>query len=324
MAGTGHVIVTGAAGFVGSHLTERLLGMGYSVTGVDSFEDYYDVALKHRNLEVARSHDDFTLVADNLVDLGEEDGGSSRLLDLVDGADAVFHMAAQAGVRRSWGRDFEIYTRNNIQSTQMLLEAAKARGVKKVIYASSSSVYGDTDVLPMHEDAVCRPFSPYGVTKLAAEHLAELYMHNFGLPTASFRFFTVYGPRQRPDMAFHIFMRAILNGEEVRVYGDGNQSRDFTFVSDIVSGLCLGLDPAVTGVYNLGGGSRVSLSQAIDVIEGISHVPVRRVEQPPQAGDVPDTWASLDRARAAGYDPKVSLQEGLQAEWDWMRELLGV
>jgi nucleoside-diphosphate-sugar epimerase len=318
MPGARRAVVTGAAGFIGSHLSERLLSMGYSVTGIDSFEDYYDVALKRGNLEAALSHDDYALLSENIVDLGE----AGRLQGVLDGADVVFHMAAQAGVRRSWGTDFAIYTRNNIQATQMVLEAALAAGVPKVVYASSSSVYGDTDVLPMREDAVCRPFSPYGVTKLAGEHLAELYMRNYDLKTASFRFFTVYGPRQRPDMAFHIFMRAILEGAEVRIFGNGAQSRDFTYVSDIVSGLCLGLDPSVTGVFNLGGGSRVSLSEAIDVIEQISDVPVRRCEQPKQAGDVRDTWASLNRARAAGYDPKVRLADGLQSEWDWMRALL--
>lgn len=317
-----HAVVTGAAGFIGSHLSERLLELGYSVTGIDSFEDYYDITIKRANLEAAQAHEGFQLVAENILDLAREADGQSRLRDLFDAADAVFHLAAQAGVRRSWGRDFEIYTRNNILATQRVLETALAASTPKVIYASSSSVYGDSDVLPMREEAVCRPFSPYGVTKLAGEHLAELYRRSFGLQTASFRFFTVYGPRQRPDMAFHIFMRAILEGREVQVFGDGHQTRDFTYVSDIVSGLCLGLDAAVTGVFNLGGGSRVSLSQAIDVIQDVSEVPVRRLEQPPQAGDVTHTWANLDRARAIGYEPRVALAEGLKAEWDWMRQLL--
>lgn len=315
------VVVTGGAGFIGSHLCDRLLELGYEVDAVDSFEDYYDVAIKRRNIEGALSKDAYRLHEANLLDLAEGPADSSRLTELVSGAAAVFHLAAQAGVRRSWGHEFEIYTKNNVLATQMVLESARAADTPKVVYASSSSVYGNTADLPMRETGVCNPYSPYGVTKLAAEHLTSLYAHNFGLPTASFRFFTVYGPRQRPDMAFNIFMRAILDGAEVRTFGDGEQTRDFTFVSDIVDGLLLGLKPDVQGVYNLGGGSRVSLTQAIDIIEDVVDLPVRRVVEEGRAGDVKDTWASLEKATAAGYSPSVTLAEGLRKEWEWMRAL---
>jgi len=320
----GSVVVTGAAGFIGSHLTERLLDLGYDVIGIDSFEDYYDVALKRINVSRSFESEAFKLVKTGILELAADTGGEpqSRLHRLLLGADAVFHLAAQAGVRKSWGRDFAIYTLNNVRATQAILEAAKAVGVPKVVYASSSSVYGDTDRLPMSEEAACWPHSPYGVTKLAAEHLCSLYMRNFGLNTASFRFFTVYGPRQRPDMAFNIFMRSVLEGRSISVFGDGTQTRDFTFVDDIVDGLLLGLDPEVAGIYNFGGGSRVSLNQAIDVIEKLTHIPVERVQVGAQAGDVRDTWAALHKAREIGYSPSVSLEEGLAREWEWLSELL--
>ncbi len=319
---TRKAVVTGAAGFIGSSLTDRLLAEGWQVTGIDSFEDYYDRAVKERNLAGAAASPAFELVDANLLDLART--GDGRALErTVEGAEVVFHLAAQAGVRASWGEHFAIYSDNNVLATQVLLETCRRLDGPRVVYASSSSVYGDTDRLPMTEDAVCRPFSPYGVTKLAAEHMCGLYTRNFGLPTVSLRLFSVYGPRQRPDMAFHIFSRKMLAGEPFDVFGDGGQTRDFTFVGDIVDGLLAALDAPAGGVYNLGGGSRVTLAEAIAVLAGVAGISPKTHDVAAIAGDVRDTWADLSRSRAdLGYEPKVTLADGLTAELEWVRELV--
>ena len=319
------VVVTGAAGFIGSHLVDRLLADGCDVVGVDSFEDYYPRPYKEANLAGARSSARFTLVTDNLLDLAAGDGaegGTSRLAALLTDADCVVHLAAQAGVRASWGRSFRIYTENNVLATQLVLEACREVGVPKLVYASSSSVYGDTDQLPMREDANCRPVSPYGVTKLAGEQLCRLYFRNYGVPAVSLRFFTVYGPRQRPDMAFHIFLRALFEGRPLEMYGEGNQTRDFTFVSDIVNGIVLAVQGRDGAVYNLGGGSRVTLLEAIRTLESASGCEARVQGESVQAGDVKHTWADLSLAtEELGYAPQVPLDEGLRREAEWLREL---
>ena len=319
------VVVTGAAGFIGSHLVDRLLADGCAVVGVDSFEDYYPRPYKEANLVGARSSDRFTLITDNLLALASGDGargGESRLAELLADADCVVHLAAQAGVRASWGRSFRIYTENNVLATQLVLEACREVGVPKLVYASSSSVYGDTDELPMHEEANCRPVSPYGVTKLAGEQLCRLYWKNHGVPTVSLRFFTVYGPRQRPDMAFHIFLRAMLDGRPLEMYGSGSQTRDFTFVSDIVAGILLAMEGRDGAVYNLGGGSRVTLLEAIRTLESVSGLKAEVRGESVQAGDVKHTWADLSLATdELGYAPRVTLDEGLRREAEWLREL---
>jgi UDP-glucose 4-epimerase len=311
------ILITGAAGFIGSSLVDRLLASGHEVTGIDSFEDYYGRVFKEANVAAARGSAHYRLVEANILDLANGDGPDT-LSSLVGWADMVYHLAAQAGVRASWGATFSTYADNNVLATQLMLEAAKQQGVDAFVYASSSSVYGDTDVFPMREDARCQPFSPYGVTKLAGEHLAVLYQHNFGVPTVSLRFFTVYGPRQRPDMAFHKFMRAMSQELPIDVYGDGAQTRDFTFIGDIVDGL-LAAPKATPGlVLNLGGGSRVSLAHALDVLGEVSGRAPAIHREGVQAGDVKDTWASIDRARdEIGYAPKVSLHDGLAAELAW-------
>jgi nucleoside-diphosphate-sugar epimerase len=322
--GMATMLVTGAAGFIGSSLVDRLLADGHDVVGVDSFEDYYPRHFKEANLAAARLHRRFTLHETNLIELTAAvtpPGDKPSLRELVAGADVVFHLAAQAGVRASWGGSFRVYTDNNVLATQLLLEACRDAGLGTFVYASSSSVYGDTDRLPMREDAVCRPVSPYGVTKLAAEHLAYLYWKNFGVPTVSLRFFTVYGPRQRPDMAFHKFIRAMLRDEPLEVYGSGDQTRDFTFISDIVDGLVAAADGRTGSVYNLGGGSRVTLNHALGVLHDVLGVEQKLDAQPVQAGDVRHTWADLTRAHAdLGYEPKVGLEQGLAAEAAWLRE----
>lgn len=303
-------LVTGAAGFVGSHLSERLLALGHDVVGVDRFSDYYPRHYKEANL--AR------LYEDSRFRLAEHDLASCDIGALLDGCEVVFHQAAQAGVRASWGKTFESYVQDNVLATQRLLEAARGhRTVRKVVYASSSSVYGDTTELPMRETSATHPHSPYGVTKLAAEHLCELYRRNFGLSTASLRYFTVYGPRQRPDMAFHKFIEATLDGKSIPVFGDGEQTRDFTFIADIVeANVNVGLGNA-EGVYNVGGGSRVTLNEVLRVIDELAGT-VRIDRRPNEAGDVTHTWADTSAAqRAFGYAPQVSLREGLARQVAW-------
>jgi len=244
------VVVTGAAGFIGSHLSERLLASGHEVVGIDCFADYYEKARKEQNLEKSRSSDRFYFEPADLVD--------ADLTPLLDGAAVVYHLAGQPGVRPSWGNQFDRYVRDNVIATQRLLEALKDLPIKRFVFAGSSSVYGDAERFPTKETALPRPVSPYGVTKLAAEHLTTLYARNFGLPAVSVRYFTVYGPRQRPDMAFARFMQAMADGDDIEVFGDGEQTREFTYVSDAVDGTIKASTAEVVGeIFNLGGGSRV-------------------------------------------------------------------
>lgn len=317
------IVVTGAAGFIGSSLVDRLLAEGAAVTGVDSFEDYYARELKERNIRAAREHDGYTFLERNILELADPGSqAGAGLRRRLQEADAVFHLAAQAGVRASWGQSFTVYAQNNVLGTQLVLEACKGADVRRVVYASSSSVYGDSDQLPLREDGICRPVSPYGVTKLAGEHLAVLYAKSQGVPTVSLRFFTVYGPRQRPDMAFNIFLKALHEDRPLTVFGDGDQTRDFTFISDIVDALVLALDGPPGSVFNLGGGSRVSLKHVLAMLEEVTGARPRIHIQPKQAGDVRHTWADLEAARSVlGYQPQVSLLEGLQAEHEWLRGL---
>ena len=309
-------LVTGAAGFIGSHLCEYLAEKGFEVVGIDSFMDYYPRSIKEASIADLRRHQNFEFIEANLLVVD--------LANLLDGVDVIFHQAAQAGVRASWGRDFEIYSDNNVLATQMLLEACRDSSVSKFIYASSSSVYGDTEDLPMRETSLPRPVSPYGVSKLAAEHLCWLYFKNFGIPTVSLRYFTVYGARQRPDMAFHRFFRWALEGEVLKVYGDGEQSRDFTHVSDIAEANWLASDKAPAGeVFNIGGGSRITLNGAIEIIGEITGRELEVNYQAKQKGDVRHTKADMTKARERlGYKPKVSIREGLQAEYEWIRSLV--
>jgi nucleoside-diphosphate-sugar epimerase len=318
----GHTVVTGCAGFIGSSLCDRLLAEGHVVIGIDSFEDYYPRANKEANLAAARTNPGFTLVEANILDLAAEAGGDRRvsLLELLIGAECVYHLAAQAGVRASWGASFDVYTRNNVLATQRLLEACVAARVPKVVYASSSSVYGDQQVLPLVETMRCQPRSPYGVTKLAGEHLCGLYHANHSLDTVALRFFTVYGPRQRPDMAFHKFIRALLGGHEIAIYGDGTQTRDFTYIDDIVDGLVRARSAPAGSVMNVGGGNRVSLSDAIATVGEIVGIEPKLTVQGVQAGDVRDTWADISQAaELMGYQPTTQLGAGLAEEVRWLR-----
>ncbi len=310
-------LVTGAAGFVGSHLCERLLREGHQVIGLDVFADYYPRTIKEANLAALRGVPGFRFVEGDLTRLD--------LAPLVGEADHIFHQAGQPGVRPSWGKDFDVYLDCNVRATQRLLETARTVGrVQRLVYASSSSVYGETRDLPLCEDSPTRPYSPYGVTKLAAEHLCSLYHANYGVPTVSLRYFTVYGPRQRPDMGFYKFIRAALEDRPIVVYGDGEQTRDFTFVEDAVEANWLAVAaPAAGQVLNIGGGSRVSVNQVLATLEEVLGRPIRREHQPPQAGDVSHTWADTRRAKEVlGFAPKVALREGLAREVAWLKETL--
>lgn len=305
-------LVTGAAGFIGSTLSDYLLARGASVVGLDCFTDYYPRAQKEANVRQARSHAAFSLIESRLED--------TDLTGVLDGVTHIFHLAAQAGVRKSWGREFDTYTTNNIEATQRLLEACVGRPIERLVYASSSSVYGDAVAIPMREDALPQPVSPYGVTKLAAEQLCHLYHVNYGVPTVSMRYFTVYGPRQRPDMAFRRFFEAVRDGRQITLYGDGGQTRDFTFVGDAVAATATAAVRGVPGrAYNIGGGSRVSLTQVIELIGRAAGRPVSVQQEPTQKGDMRDTYADTSLAvQDLGFAPGTSLQDGLAAEWAWL------
>ncbi len=308
-------LVTGAAGFLGSSICDALIERGDSVRGVDCFINYYPRAIKERNLAPLRARRAF--------EFHEADLAVADLGRLLDGVEVVFHQAAQAGVRASWGQEFEVYTRCNVLATQRLLEACRPRHIR-VVYASSSSLYGDAARYPTVETDLPAPVSPYGVTKLAGEHLCVLYWKNFQVPTVALRYFTVYGPRQRPDMAFHKFFRAMLKGEELPLYGTGEQTRDFTYVGDAVAANLAAAERGEPGgVYNIGGGSRVSLKEVFRVMEKVTGIAPRLRSLPMQPGDVLHTGADVSRAkRDLGYNPATSLEQGLAAEFEYVKELM--
>ncbi len=312
----GVAVVTGAAGFIGSHLCAALLAEGHLVRGIDNFDPYYDRRLKEANLAGLRAHPAFAF---READLLETDLGG-----LLDGADRVFHQAARPGVRSSWGADFQVYVRANVAATQRLLEGLRARPALKAVIASSSSVYGQAAGGPTPEDAPRRPVSPYGVSKLATEALAAAYHANFELPIVCLRYFTVFGPRQRPDMAFHRFARAITLGETLEVYGDGRQVRDFTYVADAVAANLLALEHGRPGeVYNIGGGAPASVRDAIAILETLAGRRAQIVWGPRQPGDPRSTEADTTRAREAlGFRPRVGLEQGLREMMIWMASIL--
>src|SRR6056297_24441 len=311
-------LVTGTAGFIGSTVTEKLLKEGYEVIGVDCFIDYYPRRLKEKNMESFIDNNNFTFIEKNILDID--------LKELLKDIDYIFHQAAQAGVRASWGEDFEIYSDNNIMGTQKLLEAAKESNIKKFVYASSSSVYGDTDNLPMKETNKLQPVSPYGVSKLAGENLCYLYWKNFDVPTVSLRYFTVFGEGQRPDMAFHIFIKNILKNNEIKIFGDGKQSRNFTHVSDVVKANILAGKSDIEGeIFNVGGaGDRIELNETIDLIEEITGKKAMRNYLPMAKGDVRHTEADETKIRTMlDYEPKIGMVEGLKREVEYIKKLYG-
>jgi nucleoside-diphosphate-sugar epimerase len=310
-------VVTGVAGFIGSHLAETLLNKGEKVIGIDRFNDYYDPALKRRNVSSLQKYPNFALI--------EEDIQNLDWRSILENVEIVYHQAAQAGVRASWGKSFRHYTERNINATQVILEAAKeAKALKRLVYASTSSVYGNAETLPTAETVPPQPVSPYGITKLAAERLCWLYQQNFGVPVTALRYFTVYGPRQRPDMAFHKFFKAAIFDEAIDIYGDGQQTRDFTFISDAVAAnLAAATVPEAVGeVFNIGGGSRVVLADVLARIDEIVGHPIRKNFVEKAMGDARHTGADVSKAKKIlGYNPQVSLVEGLTKEWEWIREL---
>ena len=311
-------LVTGAAGFIGSHLVERLLADGAHVVGLDCFTDYYARELKEANLRGPRRDARFSLVESRIQD--------ADLDALLADRTHVFHLAAQAGVRKSWGRDFSVYTECNIEATQVLLEACTRTRLERVVYASSSSVYGDDGVIPMHESHTPQPVSPYGVSKLAAEHLCYLYWVGHRVPTVSLRYFTVYGPRQRPDMAFNRFLRAIGAGQAISLYGDGEQTRDFTFVQDAVTATIAAANQGAAGhVYNIGGGAQVSMNHVLELMAACTGQEPRIERMPVQLGDMRDTYADTTAARdTLGFAPSVSLGAGIEAEYEWISNAVTV
>jgi len=307
------VIVTGCAGFVGSHLVERLLKDGHTIVGIDNFSDHYPRGIKEKNMEGFVQERKFKFVEGDLLE--------ADLKKLLNGVDVVFHQAAQAGVRDSWGVKFDVYTRNNILATQTLLEACKDSRIRKFIYASSSSIYGDAESMPTKEDVLPKPISPYGVSKLAGEHLCYLYWKIFRVPTISLRYFSVYGPRQRPDMGFYRFVDSVLRGVKLSIYGTGEQTRDFTYVSDIVDGNISAMMSKQNGdVFNIGGGSRISVNDCVKIIEKILDKRARIERVAHQSGDAGHTYADISKARKMlGYKPEVCIEDGLNKQALWMK-----
>lgn len=309
-------LVTGAAGFIGSHLSEKLIKEGHEVIGVDCFIDYYSKKIKEDNIKKLLNNKNFKFINKNIINL--------NLKESLKDVDYIFHQAAQAGVRASWGKSFEIYSNNNIFATQKLLEAAKNSEVKKFVYASSSSVYGDVKKLPMKEDDKLKPISPYGVSKLAAENLCYLYYKNFKVPTISLRYFTVYGERQRPDMAFHIFGRALLNNKPIHVFGDGKQSRNFTHVDDIINANLSAASSEHQGeVYNIGGDKEgITINQTLKFMQDYLKLSGNIIYDDKVKGDVKHTSADISKAKKElNYNPKVNFKQGLKRELDWLKKL---
>jgi UDP-glucose 4-epimerase len=308
-------LVTGAAGFLGSTVCEAMLERGTDVLGVDAFTPNYDAARKRANLSVALAHPRFRLVEDDLR--------TADLDRLLDGVTHVVHLAALPGVRLSWGEAFREYAEHHVVATQRLLEAVRRRPVERLAVASSSSVYGAPLRFPTPEEEPPRPLSPYGVTKVAAEALLSAYHASFGVPSVALRYFTVYGPRQRPDMGIHRFFEAARRGETVAIYGDGEQTRDFTYVDDAVRATLDALDcPAPALLYNVGGGHRVTLNELLGRIESVTGRPIQRRQEPAAAGDPRDTSADTSRARRdLGYAPRTDLTEGLRRQWEWQKSI---
>jgi nucleoside-diphosphate-sugar epimerase len=308
-------LVTGCAGFIGSHVTDALLARGDEVLGIDAFTPYYGRARKETNLEIAVACSRFQLIEADLRNL--------ELGPLLDGVDVVFHLAGQPGVRASWSDRFPTYVEHNILATQWLLESLRAHPVKRVVLASSSSVYGNAARYPTTEDDLPRPHSPYGITKLAAEQLCGAYAQNWAILTTSLRYFTVYGPRQRPDMGFARLLAAALSGRPLPVLGDGEQTRDFTYVDDVVAATIMAgtKDVEPGSIFNVAGGSEATVNSVVSIIADLIGSAVDVEQRPGQPGDVRRTGGSIDRARMElGWTPSVSLREGLAAQLAWSQQ----
>lgn len=309
-------LLTGVAGFIGSHLAERLMVEGHTVVGVDALTDYYDPERKRANLAA---------IEGDGLDIVEGDLNRLDLDPLLKGVDAVFHLAGQPGVRSSWGESFSVYLDQNVQATQRLLEACRGSSIERFVYASSSSIYGDAERFPTREEDLPAPISPYGVTKLAGEHLSRLYFRAYGLPTVTLRYFTIYGPRQRPDMAFHRFIVAALEGKSVPLFGDGEQVRDFTYVGDIAAATRAAAERGQAGAcYNVAGGTQTSILEVLETIGELTGRPIELDRRDPVAGDARRTGADTSKAcEELGYEPSVDLREGLSRQVSQLRDGAG-
>ena len=307
-------LVTGCAGFLGSHLSERLLAAGTDVIGVDCFSSFYPRPLKEHNVADLRGNAAFELHERNIA--------HDPLDDLVEQADVIYHLAAQAGVRGSFGDGFEAYLRDNVRSTQRLLEAAIRHRVEPFVYASSSSVYGNAESYPTSEATPRAPVSPYGMTKCATEDLVDVYRRNHGIHSVGLRYFTAYGPRQRPDMAFARFIAASLAGDPIAILGDGLQVRDFTYVDDVIDATLLAAEHGAGGaIYNIGGGTPVTLLATIQILEELIGKPISVHHLESARGDARQTSAETQRARDdLGFEPSVTLEEGLSRQVAWTTE----
>lgn len=308
------ILVTGVAGFIGSHLCEKLLKKEYGVLGVDSFSDFYPKAIKMKNIEISLQDPLFKFYEGDILELTSIDND----------IEYIFHVAAQPGVRTSWGKNFDTYIKDNILATQHLLELCKNhKRLKKFIYSSSSSVYGDAEAFPTREDTIPKPVSPYGVTKLAGEHLCQLYRNNYNVPIICLRYFTVFGPRQRPDMAFNKFIKSMLTGESLTVYGDGEQSRDFTYVSDVVNANILAMQKDTKEIIlNIGGGNYATINRIIHTLKELIKLDIKVEYKDKAKGDVRDTKADISRAkRELGFNPKYDLNYGLEWEIEWIKSI---
>ncbi len=298
-------LVTGAAGFIGSYITKTLLDRGDDVIGLDCFSDYYPRALKEDRIKPLMDYENLEFIEDDIL--------TTNIRDIAARADVIIHEAAQPGVRSGWGKSFEIYSRNNIEATQILLDAAKDANIRKFIFASSSSVYGNAVEMPTKEDSPLKPISPYGITKMTCEHLCRIYWESFGVPTVVLRHFTVFGPKPRPDMAHTVFTRAIFSGEQIQMFGDGEQSRGFTYISDIVDAtLAAANGQIVNEVFNIGGGVTATMNEMIRILEEIigKKAIVNYIES--WKGDARHTCPDISKAeRLLGYQPKMGLKEGL-------------
>jgi len=311
-----HALVTGGAGFIGSHLVDKLLADGFRVTVVDNFDPFYDPALKRENSDSHIEHPNYTLVEADIRDLeGIQETLSADY-------DVIVHIAAKAGVRPSI-EDPRGYYETNVAGTQNLLELARKWGIKQFVFASSSSVYGENPNVPWREDDyVLKPISPYASTKVSCELLGHVYSHLYGIRFIALRLFTVYGPRQRPDLAINKFARFMLAGEEVPIYGDGSSRRDYTYVADTVQGICAAMDYEESSyeIINLGSGRTISLSEMVQALEQILGVKAKLKTLSPQPGDVPRTWANIDKARKLfGWHPRTSFLEGLKRFAEWLK-----
>jgi UDP-glucuronate 4-epimerase len=313
------ILLTGAAGFIASHLSDHLLSRGMSVVGLDNFDDFYDPAVKEGNIARALDHDAFTLIRGDIRDRG-------ILKGLPDGIDTIVHIAARAGVRPSISHPV-LYYDVNVTGTLNLMELARERGIRRFLFASSSSVYGNNTKVPFSEDdPVDHPISPYAATKKAGELLTHAYSHLYGISCLCLRFFTVYGPRQRPDLAIHKFARLLDFEEELPMFGDGNSQRDYTYIDDIVQGVdgaldWVGLNEGVHDIVNLGESRTIGLKEMIRVLGEEMETSPRIRQLPEQPGDVVRTYADISKARRVlGYEPRWEFREGIRAFVKWYRE----